>query len=101
MATMMVEMATRDPANAQRFVTEMVEITTVRVNVRCVVTNSGGRIMTDVALPTPVRFRPNEVKTVEISEGYATRIRRHEEPNWAITSDPPTPALDDEQEARP
>jgi hypothetical protein len=101
MAIKQVEMAVRDPANAQRFVTEMTEVQTVRVNVR----NADsyyrrGRSLSDV-ISGAVHFRPGEVKTLEISEALATKIRRHEEPPWQLTSDPPTPPAPIEDEVQP
>ena len=48
MATKTVEMAKRDPANAQRFVSEVTEVEIVKVTIRNRDRRPAGRILNDV-----------------------------------------------------
>lgn len=99
MATKTVEMATRDPANAQRFVSEMVEVEIVRVNIRNRDRYArNGRTFSDV-ICGEVKFKPGEVKTLEISQALATELRNRRDPTWELTTAPSTPADDEEEEA--
>lgn len=83
MATKNVEMARRDPANAQRFVSEMVDVEVVRVNIKNCDPAINGRVFTDV-VSGGVWFATGETKTLEISEPEAARIRARRGGAWEI-----------------
>jgi hypothetical protein len=96
MATKTVEMATRDPANAQRFVSEMVEVEIVRVNIRNRDRYArNGRTFSDV-ICGEVKFKLGEVKTLEISQALATELKKRRDPAWELTATSPTPVDDDD-----
>lgn len=78
-----VEVAKRDPNNAQRFITAMEDIEVVRVNVRLHDTVVAGRVFTDLACGG-VFFKPGEVKNLEISAAEAARIRIRRDGPWTI-----------------
>ena len=96
MATKTVEMAQRDPANAQRFVSEMVEVEIVRVNIRNRDRYArNGRTFSDVVCGE-VKFKPGEVKTLEISQALATELKKRRDPAWELTAASPSPPDDDD-----
>jgi hypothetical protein len=96
--TKTVEMAVRDPANAMRFVTEMVDVAIVRVNVRNLDPAHNGRVFNDV-IGGEVKFAPDEVKTLDISEPLAAQIKSRRGGPWELTSAAATaPTLADETE---
>lgn len=78
-----VEIAVRDPANAQRFITEMKDIEVVTVNVRLHDTVLAGRVFNDLVCGG-VFFKPGEVKSLEISAPEAARIRARRDGPWEL-----------------
>lgn len=96
MATKLVEMAKRDPANAQRFVSEGVEVQIVKASIRNRDRRPAGRILNDV-ISGQVKFRPGQVKTLEISEALATELKSRKDPSWELV--PRKGGDDDEEEA--
>jgi hypothetical protein len=99
MATKLVEMAVRDP-KTKKLVVDEVEVQIVRVNVRNRDRRSGGHVFNDV-ISGPVYFKPGEVKTLEISEAEAIRLKERKDATWELTTaapTPPAPAEDEEEE---
>jgi hypothetical protein len=100
MATKQVEMAVRDP-KTKKLVVDEVEVQIVRVNVRNRDRRSGGHVFNDVALPDGVYFKPGEIKTLEISEAEAIRLKQRKDATWELTTAPPALAEDDEEAHEP
>lgn len=83
MATKNVEMARRDPANAQRFVSEMVDVEVVRVNIKNCDPAINGRVFTDV-VSGGVWFATGETKSLEVSEAAVAEIRARRGGAWEL-----------------
>jgi hypothetical protein len=98
MATKQVEMAVRDP-KTKKLVVDEVEVQIVRVNVRNRDPRSGGHVFNDV-ISGPVYFKPGEVKTLEISEAEAIKLKQRKDATWELTTAPPALAEDDEEASR-
>jgi hypothetical protein len=95
MATKTVEMAKRDPANAQRFVSEATEVEVIKVSIRNRDRRPAGRILNDV-ISGQVKFRPGQVKTLEVSQALATELKARKDPSWELV---PRKGGDDDEEA--
>ena len=83
MATKNVEMARRDPANAQRFVSEMVDVEVVRVNIKNCDPAINGHVFNDVVCGA-VWFATGETKVLEISKPEADCIRARRNGSWEL-----------------
>jgi hypothetical protein len=102
MPTKKVEMAVRDP-KTKKLVVDEVEVQTVTVNVRNrdLRRSGGGHVFNDV-ICGEVKFKPGEIKTLEISEAEVAEIKRRRNGAWELTTAAPTPPalVDDDEDIR-
>lgn len=96
MPTKTVDMAVRDPANAQRFVTESTPVDIVKVSVRNRDKRPAGRELNDV-ISGRVLFRAGQVKTLEVSAAFAAELKARKDPSWELVRAPSTFHDDDEE----
>ena len=81
MPTKTVDMAVRDPANAQRFVTESTPIEVVKVSIRNRDKRPAGRELNDVVCGQ-IKFRAGQTKTLEVSAALAAELKARKDPSW-------------------
>jgi hypothetical protein len=101
MATKKVEMAVRDP-KTKKLVVDEVEVQTVTVNVRNRdLRRSGGHVFNSI-ICGEVKFKPGEIKTLEISEAEVAEIKSRRNGAWELTTAAPTPPalVDDDEDIR-
>ena len=94
MPTKTVDMAKRDPANAQRSSGEYPSV--VKVSIRNRDRRPAGRSFNDV-ISGQVKFRPGQVKTLEVSAAFAAELKARKDPSWELVRTPSTFHDDDEE----
>jgi hypothetical protein len=83
-------------------VVDEVEVEVVTVNIRNRdLRQRGGHVFNDMALPNGVYFKPGEIKTLEISEVEATKLKQRKDATWELTTTPPALADDEEEASEP
>ena len=89
MPTKTVDMAVRDPANAQRFVTESTPVQVVKVSIRNRDKRPAGRVLNDI-ISGQIPFRAGQVKTLEVSAAFAAELKARKDPSWELVRTPST-----------
>ena len=95
MATKTVEMAVRDPQTG-KLDKAIEEVAVVRVTIRNRNRLPAGRTLNDV-ICGQVKFRPGQVKTLEVSQALATELKARRDPSWELVRAPSTFHDDDEE----
>lgn len=95
--TTTVEMAVRDPKTG-KLDKRIEEVAVVRISIRNRDRRPAGRTFNDV-ISGEVKFRPGEVKTLEVSAAMAAELRARKDRSWELTTATPSTSADDDEEA--